>query len=1314
MSRLNIVSQHIIKTSNLLKNKQSNKLLVIGSAFILTLTAAPQIYAEDIEIYDSLSGEGAFTSAEEIKPNLMFIMDTSGSMSESEPVLISDPSVRPEYDPNVTYGNSDNSDIYIYDTSRTYTGNFVPESRNNCLGATEFHATNPAFPEFFDRALVWQQVSTAQAAGESGSWVIAVDPADVDEIQALECELDDGTHGPTNASAEVFLQRQEATNTSFNPNYTSDGGDPNRIIWGSEFPERYLYPGNYHDYLQAPVEELLGDINPVQNTDANVTQFCNRRANAGVYVTDGTDTFLCISRMRSLKEAANNIFSTIAGTRVGMARFNTSDGGSIITAIDDIDVPGEPGELSHRQTLLRDLWALPAGGNTPLQESLNEVKRYFAGEGARLSILRSQKGISNEATEVLPSFNVSNDIITSPAALVDVDDVSSITSEPTYASPILSECQDSSIILFSDGTPTQDVDDVDEILSFSGRANCGGNIPNGACLDDLAFGLANRDINGDPSDGDNRVFVYTIAFGSDIATGRGANILRNTSNQGLRPGAAQDSQFFTASDSSDLVTIFQSITRDLTRVDAANFATPAVSVDAFNRLQFNDEVYFASFRPNDRPRWTGNIKGFRIDPNTGEFLDDNGNPAVDPNTGGFFDTSQSFWSDQPDGNNVTSGGFTEQLDLSSVRQLYANINSDDINNPVVQLTEADFLTTIDDPGISTVTSIGAIGVGDDLQLNRENIVAWTFGQDVDSERGGDATDPNFFIGETLHNSPYVLDFGSANTTDPDIDFDSDPIVFASTNQGMIHAIDADSGEELWSYIPDASLFKNLGDYYNNLSGAPHTYGLDGGIAFDVNRDPATLELTRGNIFVGQRRGGSNYFAIDISNADSTVGSPVSKLWTLSDLPRMGQSWSTPILANINFCSDGDDAGTCTNTEVLVISGGYDIAYDTFVNPAGDPVSVESRSGIVNGNAVYIVERSTGELLWVAGRPGEVEPGFNESYAHYTNDDMTHSFPSEPTVIDIDGDGVHDLMFVADIAGRVWRFDFSGNVIVDNNNTPTNPADDIVTPDTNDIVLGGNNNNDEEVSGGIIADFSEPGVDRRFYNSLDISITARTETDTERYNIVVGSGYRAHPRAQEIARNRIYFAFDRNLRLPQQALDDNGVVEGITYDYVDTTDVANNINIDELSPLAPGAALDTTLVNRHGFFIELNQNEKLINPTLTNTGTVVATSYVPTTDEVVAGVVCQRGIGNSFLYSIDLGTGDSSSFLLDAPGISSRPVIIEVPDSDGNPSKILFVDNQVIEVIPSTPVEEPVVPLDPSENGQVKRLNWWERDRSLIE
>ena len=111
---------------------------------------------------------------------------------------------------------------------------------------------------------------------------------------------------------------------------------------------------------------------------------------------------------------------------------------------------------------------------------------------------------------------------------------------------------------------------------------------------------------------------------------------------------------------------------------------------------------------------------------------------------------------------------------------------------------------------------------------------------------------------------------------------------------------------------------------------------------------------------------------------------------------------------------------------------------------------------------------------------------------------------------------------------------------------------------------------------------------------------------------------------------------------------------------------------------------------------------------------MATSYVPTTDEVVAGVVCQRGIGNSFLYSVDLGTGDSSSFLLDAPGISSRPVIIEVPDSDGNPSKILFVDNQVIEVIPSTPVEEPVVPLDPSENGQVKRLNWWERARSLIQ
>ena len=488
-----------------------------------------------------------------------------------------------------------------------------------------------------------------------------------------------------------------------------------------------------------------------------------------------------------------------------------------------------------------------------------------------------------------------------------------------------------------------------------------------------------------------------------------------------------------------------------------------------------------------------------------------------------------------------------------------------------------------------------------------------------------------------------------------------------------------------------------------------TYGLDGEIAFDVTRDPTTLELTRAQIFVGQRRGGSKYFAMDLINAnfdDAPASPPVSKLWTLSDLPRMGQSWAAPIPTTINFCDDGSDPASCAETEVLVISGGYSESYDD------ESAAVEDLAGTVVGNAIYIVDRATGELLWIAGRPGQVEPGAGEDYAYYTNDEMTHSFPTEPTVIDADGDGVSDLMFAIDIAGRVWRFDFRAHATV----TPFNT----LVFDNNDIVRNANNNlvnNEAEVSAGIIADLSEPGVDRRFYNRLDISRFARTENDLARYNIVVGSGYRAHPRFSEPAENRIYFIFDRNITTPLAIRDSNGDFDRISYDYVGVeTGLDNNINIDELNSLG-GNPLDTVSANRHGFFIPLpNTDEKLLNPTLTNAGTVLAVSYAPSADVISGEVVCQRTTGVSFLHRIDLDDGSFTTVDLDADGISARPVVIEVPGDDGRPVKILVVGTETFETGPTDTDGdgEPNVPLDPSKSGEIRRFNWWERGRSLVQ
>jgi len=1257
------------------------------------------------------------------------------------------------------------------------------------------------------------------------NWVVDVNANEVDQITALECEEDsqdesDG-HGSNAApTPEIFPQLQESLNTSGEPNYTTSSSNPNILDWDNDiYVNRYIFPANYHAYLQSPVSDLIQDIPGVsiidldtvgsitttrddggQRTHDTATEVC--QAGQGTseprffhnqYVIDNGEIFQCITRIRQLKQAAYNILSTIEGVRVGIMRFNRDAGGVLVNGVVDID------EGNNRQELIEALMSLPAGGFTPLQETLLEARRYFGGlnvenENAQKNVVdddirvelvdngafgislfdnqnrrvrlyendslnetqhrfddtfevaRSNGNVDlrdrnnnnfNRATNVSldvlnadPLYEITTDITnsTSTTSILDRSATEVVGNQRRYITPIESECQDNTIVFLSDGQPTNDSNSGDrsDIESFSGE-NCGSG--DGQCLDELAFGLATQDVNATIS-GENNVFLNTVFLGSSS----GNDVLLEASNRGLRPGNVPGSQHFQASTADDLTTAFQSIFQNLVSVQADSFVAPAVTVNAFSRLEFRDDLYFAVFEPNNSPRWNGNIKRYRINTD-GDILDQDGQIATD-NDGFFSDNARSFWSATADGASVTEGAFASNLDVGE-RRLYANIDSRG-NSNVVQLTRDNFLETITNPAVSTVSSLGALGTGTlgdiqgeldsgDINLNADEIIRWTFGEDVEQDLGGAATDSNFYVGETLHGSPFVLDYGTSTTPED--------VVFAFTNQGILHAIDGDNGEELWAYIPDDSLFENLGDYYNNTAAAPHVYGVDGEITFDVERDPVTQEVDEAVIFVGQRRGGSKYFAIDILNGNQTA-SPVDNKWTVSDLPRMGQSWATPVLSNINFCTDGDDPDSCESREVLVLAGGYDTAYDRFEDANGNRISVDSFAGNVTGNAIYMVDRNSGELLWMAGRPSEVPTsittnlGNNSEYGYYTNDEMLHSFPTEPTMIDADFDGVDDLMYIVDVAGRLWRFDFRGNIQVDDAGTPTVPADDIFTFDENDIIFGdnggldpntGSNLSDNEVSAGIIAELAQNGVDQRFFNHLDISFTGRTETDLARYNIVVGSGYRARPRAPEGDANRIYFVFDRNLQFPQLTTNAVGVVDGITYNYVDP-DADENINSDDLDSIATGTILDSALTNRHGFHVDLfNSDEKMLNPTITDEGIVLAVSYAPTQDVFLNGqtqnIICQRDTGSSLLYQIDLLTGESAALELDSDGISSQPLIIELAGDDGEISKVLVVGTEAFDfskpaVINGDNLESPGG--NESSLGRVRREQWWERARSLVE
>ncbi|MGH1428913.1 MAG: pilus assembly protein [Arenicella sp.] len=1413
----------------LFKKCFNHNIAIATFSAVLTFVGSQVAVADDIEIYQNLTGNAQSGSAIENDPNLLFILDNSGSMGGRVP---DDP--RADYDPNGTYPGNSPAGIYVHETDGDYTGIYIPSNKNYCNAATEFHNDNPTFPVFFGKAQVWEYTTASGGGGtctpgsssttkrfkykaskpnqfqagkkpkrnfpinagvtdfvlqidntnanfnleisayfrdsnndvigsigdvcsttiESsnqqkitcGSGVVPVNAAkltiasniltsagpgddlefEVTQITAcppappstaasgewrhagnpvttgafldgLECQADAGSHGINSGSSEAYITVAPDGTTDFSTaQYTNLEKDA--LSWDADsLINLQLVTAHYHDYLQEVITDTPDDTGTITSNDEDeileeAQDLCNDGSSGDlvqVNYTGGSQLFRCRPKIEVLRRSMKTVLGTMNNKNVGIVKFDDSgnfhDGGVVIQGL--IPVDGDNG--NNRTKLVDTINVFSADTWTPLQESLYEAHAYFAGEKSPVELKNST---NDTDTSILASDN------------------------ETFISPINNACQANNVILFTDGAPTRDEAFETDIEALNGGAQCtprdnGSN--NGECLDDLAEYMANTTKVNKSVGYNNKVRTHTIAFNIDVP------LLQETATKG-------DGSFETANNTVKLVSAFQSIIEDIQNVESDAFVAPAVTVNSFNRLQSRDDIYFALFEPNSTPRWNGNLKKYKFGYENDKIVitDQNGNVAIDPDTGFFRDNIRSFWSNLNDGESPREGGAAAEL--KTTRNIYGLL---DATASVVQLSdESDDVDTNVTNFISKTDTL-SIDLGEKTAVtgNKEEVVKWTLGVDVKDELGDGNTNPNFFLGDTLHSTPYLISFGSSTSNPNDV-------IFSTTNQGMVHAVDGETGEELWAYVPDPSLFKNLGDYYNNEpTVTEHVYGLDAEIAFDVRRDAKTQKITKANLFVGQRRGGDKYFAMDVLNTDPAASSvpaggtgtttststPVESLWTFdgagvgNGTDRLGQSWATPIPARINYCSTSADS-SCAPKDVLIISGGYDEKYDEFENGSGAAVTLSSiASSGVEGNAIFIVDRENGNLLWMAGKSGQVENGSRD----FESSEMVHSFPAEPAVIDADFDGVADLLFAVDISGQVWRFDFRGHVIVD--------GDGNTIVDDNDIRSDNNNGTNAEVTGGIIADLSSDSKNRRFYNRLDVSLTPRIKGDVPandipaRYNIVVGTGYRASPTHDEGdlnggQSNRIYAVYDENLQFPK--VEPNGTDKfKVSYDY-NESGAGSQLDVNDLGEIAETTSLDFYGDHKYGFYLELTKgtSEKLLNPTLTENFKVIAVSYSPT--PVVRNssnqFVCQVDIGSSRAYEIDLINGGFQSVDLNKSGISPRATIVTTKDNNGDTVKGVVIGTELFGTTTDGSGEDlssdskfSIANGDP---GEISRVNWFEK------
>lgn len=841
--------------------------------------------------------------------------------------------------------------------------------------------------------------------------------------------------------------------------------------------------------LADDTEVFLGNLSASPESRPNVLFILDTSGSMGTEVAGSQPT---MSRLQVLQDVTTDLLETTENINIGLMRFSSNgEGGMVVHPIDDIQ--------NARLPIQTAIQAFEAGGNTPLSESLYEAGLYFLGEevdyGTRSTGNRDATGEFASQTSVASSRTGLGD---------DGGDY--------YAQPAVdSSCRKNYIVLLTDGIPVEDVG-ADALIPLlpaymeatgSTEASCDGE-GQGRCLDDMAAYLFNTDLDSGTA-GIQNVITYTIGFGPDIE----AASLELTAERG-----GGSSYVVLDFDSEELKDAFGAI---LTQVSEKNtaFSSPAVAINAFNRTQTLDDLYFAVFKAQAAPHWDGNLKKYRFA--GGQIVGVNPDvPAVDPNTGFFSQDAQSFWSAQADGYEAALGGAASRLPDPASRIVYT------FTGDALLSAESN---NFDSQNV-TAETLGIDPVDEDLA---SKIIDWARGMDVlDENDNGLFDDTRKIMGDPLHSTPSVIVYGGRPDT-PDI---SDATIYFGTNDGFLHAIDAATGVEQFAFIP-RELLKNLPKAFSDAEqalnsegqGLNKAYGLDGAVQVlsqDVNGDGviSSVDGDRVVLYFGMRRGEddagrSYYYAIDVSDRDNP-----RQLWVAGpdQLPGLGQTWSTPMITRV------DIQGVTQNSmnTVLIFGGGYSETQD-----------IPGYSTDDVGNAVFMIDAESGNRLWSAG----------DNISHnLVLTGMNNSIPSNVQTLDLDSDGFADRLYVGDMGGRIWRFDiFNGETL-------------------EDLVAGG------VVASLGAADMVTPTTaeNRRFYNAPDI---AYVPSKTSAYlNISIGSGYRAHP-LNEATNDRFYAIRDYNVfnKLSQDEYDalSAGAVTDGDPSLIDVT--------NDLAPLIPAGA-----------------------------------------------------------------------------------------------------------------------------------------------
>lgn len=1008
--------------------------------------------------------------------------------------------------------------------------------------------------------------------------------------------------------------------------------------------------------VPTPAGDLPNVLFVIDNTANWSTAFTNEMSALAAVFRDLPEDKFNIGIMLAAETGTGN--SSIGGgyVRAAIRRMDASNKLTYKTLIENLEKDLDKGNGGRTNLTMAEVYYYFTGG-TPFAGNGKIKTDYLENvcSGTSCNLVCDRRSCSAAERARAPATNA---VFALPGNALDS------FSDTTYNSPIFDgSCAKNFIIYLSNGANQGNNDDNKEA---NDRLRAAGG-------DTTEIPLTPNGSQSDPSDEWAR-FLATSRVAAKTYT---IDVNAETTGQGPGWSAMLNSMadvsggkyFSVKSETGAGKEIADAVLAALSEIQSVNsvFASVSLPVSVNTQGSFLNQVYVGLFRPEQAPRWNGNLKQYKLNLESGgqlRLVDADGTRAINTTTGFITECARSFWtpsvidtywrfkplgscippgtlaadayaiSNFPDGNVVEKGGQGFMLRRTSVAARVLKTCPAAIGS-----CQADALTDFN----SSNGGISQALLGAATSTERDALVDWMRGNDNQDENSNtDLVEMRPSVhGDVVHSRPVALNFGT----------DASPKVgvFYGANDGVLRAINgnrtadidgAPAGDELWAFVPPEfyGSIKRLRDntkridFFDDISDdatSPKSYGPDGSVSAFFDGSMRWLYST-------MRRGGRVVYAFDVNPSNP---GDVKLKWKkgcpnqandsdcITGYSDIGQTWSAPVPLR----AKGEPG-----RPLLILSGGYDTCEDA------DP---HTCTGSTKGNRIYVLDANTGALLKTLNTDRAVI--------------------GDVALVPDASTGLAIYAYVADLGGNVYR------ITIGSDEAPAWTITKIASLGCNSVTTCAPN--------------------RKFMFTTDII------RDGDELILLLGSGDREKPLLGYTAATSVSNYF---FMLRDKPTDSSWLTSEFGNCSANLLCLNSLFRIDRSSTAAPTAA---DLGLKKGWFLEMVPTEQVVTSSITIFGTVSFSTQQPQ-----APTACESGLGITRLYNINYRNGappegETSRFAVLPPvGLPPSPVAGIVILDDGQ--KVAFC----IGCDKDSPLEakQPKLPFTSTPDEPQARVFWY--------